>query len=137
MSDSLTDLQGLIKTRINAATDLATLQVILESSGTGETSLDAAVRDDGVAAMVLFPDLGDTGTRDQCKGEFTVIVKELADGRSFTKDSAEIAIQIFNQLRKWKPGSGWQTVQNLRIDTIELEPYAVRSVSGETGIFLN
>lgn len=137
MSDSLTDLQGLIAARINAAADLAALTVVEESAGAGEAALDTAVAADGMAAMVLFPDLEPTGRRDQYTGVFTVAVKELVEDRSFAKTSAEVAIQIFNQLRDWTPSAVWQKTQNLKIETVELEPYPIRTITGETGIFLS
>ena len=137
MSDSLSDLQTLIASRINAAADLAALTVVSETDGSAEVALDTAIAADGVGAIVLFPDLESGAPRDAAKAIFTVVVKELVEDRSFAKDSAEVALQIFNQFRKWQPSAVWQTVQNLRMTTLQVEPCILREVTGETGIFLN
>jgi threonine synthase len=137
MSDSLTDIQGLLQARIVAATDLTALTVVIESDGNAEATVDAAIDSDGIAAIVLFPDLEPGGSTNQYRAAFTVGIKELVSGRSFAKDSAEVAIQIFNQLRNWTPSATWQRIGALKIETVELEPYIIRTVSGHSGIHLS
>ena len=137
MADSFTDLQALIRTRILAHADLSALTVVTEADGSTEAALDAGVLADGIAADILVIDFLPTGSRDQYQASFVIEVKEDVENNSFGKTAWEVASAIFNQLRNWTPSATWQRVGDLKIETVEIEPFVIRQISGETRIQLS
>ena len=143
MADSLSDLQTLIKTRINAHADLATLPVYTERDADLSRTVNAALATYGIAAVVADFGLTPTGaTPNEYEVEWSVIVKEqvsVNDGTGSTLGvpCAEVALQIFLQLFDWQPATMWNRTRDLTLETLQVSSEVIREISGALRVVVN
>jgi len=142
MSDSLTDLQSLIKTQIQAHADLGSFQVFTERDADLSRTVDNAISTYGIAAVVTDFGFTQAGGPNEYETEFSVKVKEnrnvnAGGGDALGITCAEVSLQIFLQLYDWEAATMWGKARNLNLETLQLEPEVIRDVSGSFRVVLN
>lgn len=142
MADSLTDLQALIKTRIQAHADLGTLQVFTERDADLSRSVNTAISTYGIAAVVTDFGFSQSGGPNEYETEFSVKVKEnrainAGGGDALGLTCSEVSLQIFLQLFDWEAATMWGKARSLNLETLQLEPEVIREISGSFRVVLN
>lgn len=142
MADSLSDLQTLIKNRIQAHADLTTLPVLTERDADLSRTLNSNLKTYGIGALVEDLGIQPTGSQNEFEVEVLISVKEqrsINDGTGSTLgiSCAEVGLQILLQLFDWEASTMWGRMRNLQMETIQIEPEAIREISGSFRFVVN
>lgn len=142
MADSLTDLQALIKARIQAHADLGSLQVFTERDADLSRTVDAAIAQYGIAAVVTDFGFSQVGGPNEYETEFSVKLKEnrninAGGGDALGITCAEVSLQILLQLFDWEAATMWGKARNLNLETLQIEPEVIREISGSFRVVLD
>lgn len=136
MAGLLSNLQSLIKAKLESIDYLDGVTVVAEAHGDVQRAVDKAVGQCGLVVAIITPGFTYVPAQRQAVAEVMIAVIERPTpnrGPSGTgKPAVDVAEEIFVRIRGWRPDDTWTPVQTTGMSELNWQPEIQWQIRAET-----